>query len=396
MRILLAHAHLAANGGAEAVARAFGNALHARRIKLGIIDIDGHVTPDGIRHPVPGARFVHRRFGLVNWAVVCRHVRKLARDYDAVLYLFGEGPAVDCPTLVFRHAPVVFARSPDLVTALAGQTGPTFALRKAYGDLCAAIARLGRDDPNAFNVANSQWTADLVTQHTGTVVDSVLYPAANLDPNGTGKAVAGRDIARLVMLGRIVPNKRVDEVLDTASALRAKHPNLSIDIIGRAHRKYAEDLIAQHAQHDWVQFQADVDDTERDQLLGDAAIGVHAYRAEHFGIAVAEMIHAGVLPIVYNNGGVCELVPFEDQRFDDSDDLSAKIEDWMTRPDQSRADRVAALRNSPAFLAACAFEDHLNAVIDDFLNYCSAWTQSGPQEAKATISKRDPLSVREE
>lgn len=108
------------------------------------------------------------------------------------------------------------------------------------------------------------------------------------------------------------------------------------------------------------------------------------------------MIHSGVLPIVYDNGGVCELVPFEDQRFADSDDLSAKIEDWVTRSDQSRTDRVAALRNSPAFQAACAFEDHLDAVIDDFLNYCYAWTLSGPQEAKATISKRNPQSAREE
>ncbi|SLN69226.1 glycosyltransferase family 4 protein [Roseisalinus antarcticus] len=390
MRVLLAHAYLAANGGAETVARAFETALRARGVAVGVVDVAGHVTPEGKHSPLPLAGLVPRRMGLVNWAVTCRHVPALARDYDAVLYMFGEGPRLDRPTLVFRHAPVVFAQSRPLVEALAGQSGAPFAIRKLYGRLGAAIARLGRPDPDAFTVANSRWTAGHVETGTGITVDRILYPAIDLDPATaapmTGEGASARTPDRLVMLGRIVPNKRIHEVIALVAGLQAKRPGLRLDVIGRASRKYARDLIARHAGDAVVRFHPDADDAARGAILAATPVGVHAYRAEHFGIAVAEMIHAGVLPLVYDNGGVCELVPFPDQRFDDDASLWARIEAWLSADGAVRARRIESLRQAPAYLAACEFADRLEGILGEFLAYCDRWHAAGPAAAKRALS----------
>ncbi len=386
MRILVAHALFEANGGAEAVAHAFVKQLKRRNLEVGTVDVKGHVGPGGESSTVPMAPFVPRRVGLFNWALVCRNVQKLAGEYDAVIYTYGEGPELPKPTLTFRHAPAVFARNRSLVTSLAGQSGPPYKVRKLYGDVAAKLARLGTPDINSFTVANSHWTAGHIEREAGVHVDKILYPALELDPAGKGPMHSERSMDRLLMLGRIVPNKRIHEVIELVRALRADRARLEIEIIGRANRAYAKKLIRGYSSENWVKFHSDVGNDVRNAIMEQVPVGVHAYRAEHFGIAVAEMIHSGVIPIVYNNGGVCELVSFEDQRFNNDQELSELIESWLAAPPADRDARIEQLRQGQAYVAACDFQNNLASVLDSFFAYCNDWHAYDPAHAKQQIA----------
>lgn len=98
------------------------------------------------------------------------------------------------------------------------------------------------------------------------------------------------------------------------------------------------------------------------EALAKARIGVHMYRGEHFGIAVAEMICAGVLPIVHDSGGVRELVTDPGLRFSDMTDLLQKVMAVMRCEDAACAQRSAVLKMTPALQKALLFPsecDHL-------------------------------------
>ena len=386
MRVLIAHAYLAANGGAEAVAKSFEKSFQKKGVEVGLVDITGHIPPQGKKVPIPGAHFAVKRMGLINWSIVCRSIPSIAEGYDAVVYAFGEGPKLRKPTLVFRHAPVVFARTQTLVRALAGQSGPPFAIRKAYGDIAASIARLGEPDPYAFTVANSIWTAGHVEKAAGVKVDRIVYPAANIDRSKEITELTGVERKEILMLGRIVPNKRVDEVLEIIGELHSNGVDLHASVIGRAHRRYAKNLLRRFANSEYVEFFPDAADKVRNKIMENSKIGVHAYKAEHFGIAVAEMIHAGALPLVFNDGGVCELVPFEDQRFNDNQQLRERIIQWLETSDTERAARISELRKTDAYLSACYFEDRLDGVVDEFLHYSTVWEKQGDRAAKTSIA----------
>ena len=42
------------------------------------------------------------------------------------------------------------------------------------------------------------------------------------------------------------------------------------------------------------------------ELMGQASIGIHTMRAEHFGIAIVEMMASGVITIAHNSAGPLE------------------------------------------------------------------------------------------
>jgi hypothetical protein len=79
------------------------------------------------------------------------------------------------------------------------------------------------------------------------------------------------------------------------------------------------------------------------------------YRGEHFGIAVAEMICAGVLPFVHDSGGVCELVTDPSLKFVTTTDLLHKVIAVMSWKEAICTQRLAVLKTTPALQKALRF-----------------------------------------
>lgn len=126
--------------------------------------------------------------------------------------------------------------------------------------------------------------------------------------NGTdavADADAPRDRApRIIVLGRLVPQKRVEIAIDTVATLRPRWPDLHLDIVGAG---WWEPTLRQHVAaaglDDSVTFHGHVSEAEKHRLL--AAAWVHALPSlkEGWGLVVVEAGVHGTPTVAFRGAG---------------------------------------------------------------------------------------------
>ena len=356
MRILIAQAKAAAKGGAEAYAAALEHVLVNHGHAVGTIDVHGHVPPGGARQPLP---FAIAGRALWNWAQVCRALPKCAPDYDRVILAYGEGPALPVPSLTLRHSPALFSTDARLLACIGARPTP---LRRAYIRLCQQVAGPIARPHETTTVCNTHWTARMCDEYAGCPSDAILYPKV---ARPTAMALRRRPF-RVLILGRIVPNKRIEDAISVCDALHRQGLPIEVEVLGRVDSRYARRLVATLARKAHIRVTPNADRTTRARALAEARFGLHMFRGEHFGIAVAEMILHGVTPLVFDDGGVCELVTDPNLRFRNTRDATDKLAALCLRPDL--ADQMlATLRRGAALHAAVGFDESAMQVLHDWL-----------------------------
>ncbi len=365
MKVLIAHADLRANGGAESYALAIRDRLLAAGHTVGLLDITGHAPPDA-PHSDPalfrlGRMAGLRRFTLWKYALVCRILPRLAADYDYTVLSFGEGPDVPCPSLHIRHAPAVFSSHPDLLAVL-GARKPTMQLRRLYAWACRQVAGVKSVNPApARTIANTQWTAKQALTHCNISNPVVLYP--KVAPTKHAPSNVRREPYHMITIGRIVPNKRLEDAISVLDQLITHGLPATLQIVGRADSAYATRFLRRYQNHPGLILNPNADRATLMQALTRARVGIHPYRSEHFGIAVAEMICAGVVPLVHNSGGVCELVQDPELRFCDTADLADKAMRLMQLPIKDCEALSSRLQSTDALQQALNFDAYLDLII---------------------------------
>ena len=71
------------------------------------------------------------------------------------------------------------------------------------------------------------------------------------------------------------------------------------------------ELVERHSE--WVTVHENVSPAELEQLAGQSRYGIHAKRDVHFGMVPAEMVRAGCIVFVFDDGGRVEIVGAEDR-----------------------------------------------------------------------------------
>lgn len=125
--------------------------------------------------------------------------------------------------------------------------------------------------------------------------------AVGLLENGTtipemddGMAV-GKLPDRVIVLGRLVPHKRVDLVLRAVAALAERRPALTLDVCGKGpERERLGQLAAELGIADRVRFHGFVDEATKQELLRRATVQVCASDVEGWGQVVIEAAAYGV------------------------------------------------------------------------------------------------------
>lgn len=114
-------------------------------------------------------------------------------------------------------------------------------------------------------------------------------------PESDDEGFLDKDLDRMVVLGRLVPHKRVDLVLRALHALREERPGLRLDVVGKGPeldrlRRIAADLDLA----DRVTFHGYVAEATKQQLLRRAALHVTASDIEGWGQVVIEAAGHGI------------------------------------------------------------------------------------------------------
>ena len=121
----------------------------------------------------------------------------------------------------------------------------------------------------------------------------------------------GRDVdPRILVLGRLVPHKRVEHVLAAGARLRAKHPRLSIAVVGDGW--WADELKAAARRcgvEDIVEFTGHVTEDDKARQIDRAWVLALPSLKEGWGLVVMEAASRGVPAVAYADaGGVVESI----------------------------------------------------------------------------------------
>ena len=164
----------------------------------------------------------------------------------------------------------------------------------------------------------------------------------------------------VVTVGRLMPRKRLDLLLEALARLRAAGRTLPLKIVGDGpERPYLERRVAELGLGRQVRFLGEVPPTRIPEAIGDADVFAFPALGEGFGLAAAEALLLGV-PVVASRdgGGVRDIVPESGAGrlvTPDPPEIARAIEQLVCDPDARRlaAAAGAALRRrlDPAAVA---------------------------------------------
>ena len=156
-------------------------------------------------------------------------------------------------------------------------------------------------------IANSHWTEELMRKDCEVEVAAVVYPPVC----GEFPAVTWQDKENaFVMIGRIAPEKRIEEAIAILEAVRQRGHAVRFHLCGQiendAYGRRIATLCRNHA--DWIVTEDFVSGDRKAKILARCRYGIQTRSAEPFGISVAEMIHAGAIVFAPNDGGQAEIL----------------------------------------------------------------------------------------
>lgn len=203
-------------------------------------------------------------------------------------------------------------------------------LRRTYLAVCQRIGRpSGRDlfSGEDILIANSRWTADILRKKYQCAGVRIVHPPA---PGGFPDVPLAQRDKGFVCLGRVAPEKRIHEMIDIVGDLRKLgHTDAHLHVIGGVEDTAYGRMVMDMAEkrQSWVHLEGSRHGKEKRHLLASHRFALHGRRAEPFGIAVAEMVHAGCIAFVPNEGGPPEIVGDEPALcWDDHMDAVRKID----------------------------------------------------------------------
>ncbi len=244
-------------------------------------------------------------------------------------------------------------------------------LRRAYlsvGECLTGQRRPPLAERGDCAVANSFWTAKQLERLFQLPRPTVLYPPCTLPKQPAASADARRDPLGFVCLGRISPEKEIESIIRILARVReAGHP-VTLDLVGTfgndAYARKVRRLADRHAS--WILTPGFLDPAQKAALFARNTFALHACRVEAFGIAVAEMTAAGLVPIVPTSGGSGEIAHFSELKYDGETEAVERILSLLRAPEKVVAYRRALAHEIDRFRPE-AFMSTLLELVEGFL-----------------------------
>ncbi len=182
-------------------------------------------------------------------------------------------------------------------------------LRRIYLNIADRYRNLSGRDPLREDkiIANSHWTADLMRKVCGVEVVAAVYPPVC----GEFPKFAWQDKEKaFVMIGRIAPEKRIEEAIAILEEVRQRGHAIRLHLCGQiGSDSYGRTIAALCRSHaDWIVAEGFVSGDRKAEILARCRYGIQTRSAEPFGISVAEMIRAGAVVFAPNDGGQAEIL----------------------------------------------------------------------------------------
>jgi len=316
-----------------------------------------------LRIPVP--RWLNRlspsALKSIRLAHAVRAFRPLAHAFDLTIAAVNE-VQIPAPNIQYMHCPV---RHPQAIRRLYSPPASWCRLANHYIFRSIMPGGVGRTDCNARYLANSGWTATLFLEVYG-LRPKVVYPPVVLAPGVPSLPFSQREPA-FVCVGQFRADKAFEEAIALVDELRSRYQHMCLHIVGNGSGSYASHLrrLARVRKH--VIVHESMSRRELTRLLCSSRYGLHFRRNEHFGMAPAEMVAAGMLTFVHNSGGQREIVGHRGELlFEDVRDALTKVTNMLEHPERQEA-VLDALKPLALRLGAARFQAEIREEVSDML-----------------------------
>jgi glycosyltransferase involved in cell wall biosynthesis len=157
-------------------------------------------------------------------------------------------------------------------------------------------------------LANSERTASKIRAWYG-AEPSILYPP--IDTSGFDRCQPWSEREDgFVFVGRIAPGKNVIEIIHILQEVRADGHDIHLHLVGPKNQdtpEYYDRVRSLCQDNEFVSLEGPLYNEELDEMLLNHKYGISA-STESFGMSIAEMVGAGMIPFVSNDGGQREIV----------------------------------------------------------------------------------------
>lgn len=288
------------------------------------------------------------RLAFIHWSI--RRFKAISAQYDLAISTYN---AVDLGQRGLQYIHWV-----NVVEQPWHQAGPIMKLMLKLSQFSETNLKAN------ISLTNSFCTAEVVKQTYG-IDAQVVYPpvtTAIAPIPWTEKETA------FLCSGRVVVAKQTHRVVEILAAVRQRGFDIKLHITGggggtygwgyeRRVRKLAT------ANADWVTFYRDLPYADYLNILARCRYGIH-HKPEPFGISVAEMVNAGIIPFVYNRGGQIEIVNAanSDIIFSNAQDAVEKIVAVLENPHRQSA-LLAALAQQKSLFSTERFTQEIAAAV---------------------------------
>lgn len=179
-------------------------------------------------------------------------------------------------------------------------------------------------------MVNSSFTLGELSLISPFLEYKMLYPPCFDVPNIKRIKNGGGDLIQIVSLSQFRPMKRHIDQIKIVSKLSLKGIKICLKMIGGIgddQRSYVNHLkeVAESFKVD-LEVIANATQNEIITIFSESHIGLHTMHNEHFGIAIVDMISAGLLVMAHRSGGpLLDIIKDERFLFKDVDDCYMKL-----------------------------------------------------------------------
>ncbi len=346
-RIAVAHTDLMAKGGGEGVCMTALEALqtdhHVELFTLtrpDFTELNRYFNTDVDPVPVRQARWAASALELIDIplynfrnALLNRHVERHREEFDLIVSTDNE-LSVDPPTIQYIHTP----RFGRLVTSK--RVGEDGFVDHLYDRLSYRIGGFNADQIRSSTLlTNSRWMANVI-QDVYDVRPGVVHPP--VDTEGFAPRPWGEREDGFVTVGRLARYKNIAETIRIVDGVREHGHDVHHHVVGPSYDPaYRRELETMADAREYVSLEGELPREELIELLCAHRYGLHGKRHEHFGMAVAELVAAGAIPFVPDNGGQRDIVDRrEELLYRTTDEAVEKIDRVLTDPQLRRDVRI--------------------------------------------------------
>lgn len=302
--------------------------------------------------------------------IIQRMCKKMRNNYDVIISANNEAD-FGCKGIQYLHEP------PYWVPQLYGRPYPDkslfsqhnlWALFKGERRPWMLISGFSYDRMKEnLTLVNSNWTGTRLKEIYGLESTTVYPPVLGDFPEIPWE----RRENGLVCIGRIVPSKNLEKLVEITAHVRRTVPEAHLHIIGTTDESPAYVKHIRHLGKDasWISLNENVTRKELEQLVTSHRYGIHGMVNEPFGIAVAEMIHAGCITFVPRSGGPREIIGEDDRLlYGTIGEAVTKITHVMQSSDEqsSLRDYLSSRRD---LFSKNHFISQIQQIVEEFLDH---------------------------